>query len=389
MMNRREKSIREESNKSRRNPNNEPSFSSILLDEILRSTDTNAEKTGGLKFFTEIPVNRQLNFSARTDQRSHSREHEEVGSFGRTYLVEKWRKEEQYNGKISAGKKHPYTPRFEKKSSRDNDLLFFSSTSCSSDSSGALSAADPDLFVSTKNTRVPYSSSVAKPPKHVKICAKSKQEERLSYNDQKNKKEVQNLIKPKSTASKIYTNFMTMKQPVSPGGKLTSFINSLFNNTNRKESRTNEGFRFQDSKKSSNASYSTRSSASSFSRSSSVVENSPKSIEKTRNGIQRRVGFDPASVILDEDLRLCGHKNSANENFGRSPLEKNGAHNDLKGYQNQRKVDFPMFGKHWEEDDKNDNYDGISDSSSDLFELDHLSMYTNNRFCGGVRNDLF
>lgn len=376
-MNRREKLFRDESSKTRRNPKNEPSFSSILLDEILRSTDTNAEKTGDLKLYTEKPVKRHLTFSARTDQRSCSREHEEVRSCRRAYLVEKWMKDE-HNGNILAGKKPPLTPRFENKPFQDKDFLFFSSTSCSSDSSGALSAANPDHFVSTRNPRVPC--SVARPPKPVKICANSKQDEGRPYNDQKNKKEAQNPIKSKSRASKIYTKFMNVKQPVSPGGKLTSFINTLFNSSSGKESKcfeTNEGFQFQNFGKSFNASYSTRPSAPSSSRSSSLVQNSPKYMEKMRNGIQRKVGHDPV-----KDLRLSGHKSLDNQNFGRSALVINGAHNDLKGYQNQR--------KHWEEeDDKYENYDGISESSSDLFELDHLSMYANNRFCDGVRNDLF
>ncbi|KZV50164.1 hypothetical protein F511_21925 [Dorcoceras hygrometricum] len=380
-MARREKLSRDENYKSRRNPKNEPSFSSILLDEIFRSTDTSSETATDLKFYSEKPVKMQQIFSAHTDERSYSGEHEEVGSCRKACLDGKWAKKEEHNGKFLAGKKPPLTPSFERKSFQDKDLLFFSSTT--------LSASETESFVSSKNSCF---STVARPPKPVKILAKTKQEEGLSYNDQKNKRETKNLmIKSKSRASKIYTNFMNMKQPVSPGGKLTSFINSLFSNTNRKESRTNEGPPFEDPKKSSIASYSIPSSASSFSRSSSLVDNLPKLTKKVRNGVQRRAAFDTVSVILDEDLRLFGHNSLDNEIFGRSAMVVKGGNSDVKCYQNQRKEDCSVFAKPWEgEDDKYDNnYDGISDSSSDLFELDHLSMYTNSRFCDGVRNDFF
>ncbi|KAL0323720.1 UNVERIFIED_CONTAM: protein BIG GRAIN 1-like B [Sesamum calycinum] len=321
-----------------------PSFSSTLLDEIYRSIDGNAED---FKAYKEKPVKRQGGLRAKNTTTT-SIEDGDVTSFRRrACLVEKWMEKEAPE-KVVAKTRPPLLPELDNKSLHDNDLLFFSSTSSSSDSSGALSSSDTEFFSSTRNK--PKVSCFSTRPKPVRTGASAREsnprEECDSLfddyeNRQRNKVEDE-LIKSKSRALKIYANLKKVKQPISPGGRLTSFINSLFSNANGKKSRnpdTNKGFQV-------------------------VFEQIFTKIkEKMRNGVQRSVRFHPVSVIVDEDSRPCGHKCIYGEDSARSPLppnaleelklsirEKNrkveeAAQNALKGYLNKRGDDFSMFRK--------------------------------------------
>ncbi|KAG8375727.1 hypothetical protein BUALT_Bualt10G0130500 [Buddleja alternifolia] len=361
-----------------------PSFSSSLLDEIYRSID---EKT---QDFNEKPVQKQSSFRASKE------DDEEIASFRRACLVEKWLENEK---KAANQRTHLL---------QDNDLMFFSSTSSSnSDSSGALSSSDTEFFASSTKPKVSCFSTTRPKPVRTGPARKSKEECNsfgdYDQNNHKNKMDGDDLIKSKSRALKIYANLKKVKQPISPGGRLTTFINSLFNNGNSKKSKNVETNReFRDLKSPNAALSSTCSSASSFSR-SCLSKYSPKSREKIRNGVQRTVRFHPVSVIVDEDSRACGHKSIYGEDcdgYGKRPplyphaleelklskREKNrnveeGAQNVLKGYNNQRCVDdVSIFRKIRDEDEDEDDDDGMSDSSSDLFELDHLALFGNNRF---------
>ncbi|KAI3468077.1 hypothetical protein Pfo_024740 [Paulownia fortunei] len=398
-----EKPCREENYKSRKSHKDMPSFSSTLLDEIYRSIDGSVEKSEDFKAYKEKPVKRQGGFRAKTSTGNSSVEDEEIASFRRACLVEKWM-EKEANEKVVAKRRPPLLPELENKSLQDNDLLFFSSTSSSSDSSGALSSSDTEFFGPTTKPKVSCFSTRPKPVRTgVSARENNPQEDYFLSDDYQNhqKSKVEDdLIKSKSRALKIYANLKKVKQPISPGGRLTSFINSLFSNANGKKSKnldTNKGFQDFKSPKAT----STCSSASSFSR-SCLSKYSPKSREKMRNGTQRTVRFHPVSVIVDEDSRPCGHKciyDEDSDKYGRPPLppnalaelklskmEKNrkveeASRKALKGFKNKRSDDFSMFRKIHNGDDEDYDDDGMSDSSSDLFELDHLALFGNNRFC--------
>lgn len=209
--------------------------------------------------------------------------------FRRARLVDKWIRKE-------TDVRRPPAP--------ENDMLFFSSTSTSSDSSGSLSSSS---------------------------------------------KEDEIMMKSKSRALKIYARLKKMKQPISPGGRLTSFINSLFSLNGKKQQA-----KFAEDPKTLNV-------GSSFSR-SCLSKNSRRD---GGGGVRRTVRFHPVSLILDEDSRPCGHKsiyvrNEKNMNNGDDSI------NALRSYY-----------KAFEEDDEDDD----SDSSSDLFELDHLTLFGDTRFC--------
>ncbi|KAL0297182.1 UNVERIFIED_CONTAM: protein BIG GRAIN 1-like B [Sesamum radiatum] len=388
--------FREDNHKARKSHRNTPSFSSSLLDEIYRSIDWNTEKAEECK--TEKPASRAKSGSKGDE--------EETARFTRACLVDKWMEKEVHEKVNNAARRRP-------DSFQDNDVCFFSSTSTSSDSSGALSSSDTELFCSTRKPK--QVSCFSSRPKPVRTARESNRQDKFFVSDdddddrqnqQKNNKG-DDLMKSKSRALKIYANLKKLKQPISPGGRLTSFINSLFTNANSKKSRnpdTNKGFQHLKSTKTTASSSSSPacSSAASFSRSSCLSKNSSspdesRDVVKTRNGNETTVRFHPVSVIVDQDSKACGHKSIPHEDCDykhsrRPPLpphaskmEKNrkvedAAHRVSKGYRNHKNYDFPMFRKIRDDQDEDED-DAVSESSSDLFELDHLTVFEKNRFC--------
>lgn len=270
----------------------------------------------------------------------------------------------------------------------DREVMFFSSTSsCSDSSSGLLSSSDTESLYGSRSRVSCFAPSRPKP-----LMTSASNEERL--------------IKPKSRALKMYNNLKKVKQPISPGGKLSTFLSSLLGNA--KKAKT------LDEAKSKSGQESTCSSASSFSR--SCLSKASTSSNKLRNGVKRTVRFYPVSVIVDEDCRPCGHKCLYEEDatrvmalsmptawkIGRNKNEEEekvvdksrrveeAAREFLKEYHRSQKRsnlinvrDFPNAVEDEDEDEDDqdtDNDDAASYSSSDLFELDHLSVMGNNRY---------
>ncbi|KAL8498900.1 hypothetical protein ACS0TY_022027 [Phlomoides rotata] len=310
--------------KPKKTHRNLPSFSSTLLDEICRSIDENGE----------CPEKSRA-------RRSSSVRNEETSRTSRACLVEKWM-EHKENERIAA----------KKLENVDNDVLFFSSNSSSSDSSGALSSSESEFFSSSKK------SNSVKMPKPIRTnTSPRRRNEELSKSEE-------GPTKSRSRALKIYANLKKLKQPISPGMKLTNLINSFFANMSRKKSKDASRSKVHQEQSCSSAS-------SSYSR-SSIIKNSSKSCENSRNGAQRTVRFDPVGVIVDQDSKPCGKKSIYDDRYGRPPLPPK--------VEDQRKYDFSVFSKNTNEDEDED--DVFSESSSDLFELDHLSLFgKSDRFC--------
>ncbi|XP_051151361.1 protein BIG GRAIN 1-like A [Andrographis paniculata] len=391
-----------------------PSFSSILLDEIYRSIDGNPEEEE--QHFQQTRQGGGFRAKCSTGDRKDIADY-----FRRACLVESWMTKEEDDRKVASSK--TLFPDLEPK--HDNDLLFFSSTSSSSDSSGTLSSSsDTEFFGPTTKTKVSCFTTRPRPkPVRTATARKPVQDDCSFFDDykthQKDDSVEDGLIKSKSRALKIYANLKKMKQPISPGGRLTTFINSLFSsnaNGNKSKAKHGESDKSFHNSKSSNPrppSSSTCSSASSFSR-SCLSKYSPKSREKMREGVQRTVRFHPVSVIVDEDSRPCGHKCIYDEEDdcgdddddkygnGRPPLPPNeptskrgksrkleeASIDALRSYYRKRGSDDSkkiILDEDDDEDDDDDDYDidedGGSDSSSDLFELDHLSLFGEGRFC--------
>ncbi|XP_071690454.1 protein BIG GRAIN 1-like B [Rutidosis leptorrhynchoides] len=199
--------------------------------------------------------------------------------------------------------------------------------------------------------------------------------------------------KTKSKALKIYSDLKKVKQPISPGGRLSSFLNSLFANGNAKKRNNSSaiassavGYTDDLDRKSKSANASTSSSTSSFSR--SCLSNTPSSRGKLSKDVKRSVRFYPVSVIVDEDCQPCGHKSLQEEKtmkFSRNSMRKDVIKRDLsekdrriseatkkllKDY--HKKVEFDSIRNNEDEDE--------SDSSSDLFELESLTTIGMNKY---------
>ncbi|GJY12152.1 BIG GRAIN 1-like protein A [Tanacetum coccineum] len=218
-------------------------------------------------------------------------------------------------------------------------------------------------------------------PKHIRTCVGQHGEfikPRDSVSDVSEQKPNHvdgKFVKTKSRALKIYSELKKMKKPISP--KLSMFFNSIFSTTKNRETEA----RLDRKSKSANAS--TCSSTSSFSR--SCLSNTPSSKGKSSNGIKRTVRF-----YVDEDCRPCVEKslyedktrlksvkhdkNSINDEIKGSLSKDNrriseAARNLLKNYRKKVECEFDsIMSKEYGEI----SYDYMSDSSSDLFELDNL-----------------
>ncbi|PSS11752.1 Protein BIG GRAIN 1-like [Actinidia chinensis var. chinensis] len=364
-----EKSLRGE--RVRRNPPNPPlssslpSFSSTLLDEIYRSIDTNKEKCEESKFFYKDRIAKMASSSVADEDTTRIRRASMIG------------------GKVRLSS----LPEFGRNLQHPEDPLFFSSSSSSSDSSfGGFSSSDTEFSCKTKSRTSCFTSTRPKPEKLGKASRYEQSEHQLfdEFTRRTNKKDLKKedgLVKSKLKALKIYDNLKKMKQPISPGGKLAAFLNSLFTNGNTKQTKkksnsTNGGYEdFFVERKSKSSQASTCSSVSSYSR-PCLTKNPLNYREKPNNGVKRTVRFFPVSVIVDEDCRPCGHKSVNQDNLVKFGPRTNEEVKDLKVIvEKSRKIDF-------RENEEDEYGDAASDSSSDLFELDHLAFTGNNsRYC--------
>ncbi|XP_076918784.1 protein BIG GRAIN 1-like A [Bidens hawaiensis] len=167
------------------------------------------------------------------------------------------------------------------------------------------------------------------------------------YNNSISRSPKPSCVRPKPTKT---------EQPISPGRRITSFLHSIFTNVHLHLKKPKEYLKTVKIERTSHSHdhQSTCSSASSHTR-SCLSKNSPRSREKINNGVRRTVRFYPMSVIIDEDRCPCGEKLIC----GEPDLMKVNATTLMCGNR---------FG------DSDDDDDIPSDVSSDLFELDHLSI---------------
>lgn len=315
-----------------------PSFSSSLLESIYRSIDESNGQDRASPLFPEPPlIKKQGAHKTRhgSSSSSSSYSHKELSNLRRAMMIEEW---------------------MEKQSSRN-----------SSDSSSAAT------FSTFSSSETESSSHRAKPRAH---------EDRKGGGDNAG-----GFSKTKLRALKIYGELKKVKQPISPGGRITSFLNSIFNSGNVKKAKmcyvgAVEDVSFERKSKSA------CSSASSFSR--SCMSKTPS----TRSKLKRSVRFYPVSVIVGEDSQPCGHKciyetdrkaknggggaasgSSQREREARAEAERERYFKKMdkkRGMSRSRVVvsDYSDDDEDDEDDDEDDDME--SDASSDLFELDHL-----------------
>ncbi|KAE9584723.1 hypothetical protein Lal_00033395 [Lupinus albus] len=351
-----------------------PSFSSTLLDVIYRSIDEGTQpkdKEEKLIFFRETMSKKNI---------------EDVIGEAEKVNIHRGRRLENCLGRNSLTE-------FERRTRNNSNTLSMYSSSSSSESSsiGGFSSSESESFYGVQKPK-PIRTSVS--------CQKT------NFDETQNPKLHENngFGKTKSKALRIlYGDLKKSKQqqqPISPGAKLASFLNSLFTSSGNskkpkvsssKMSNTSmhEGSISATQKQgSSYSSASTCSSVSSFSR--SCLSKTPSS----RSGAKRSVRFCPVSVIVDEDCRPIGHKNlheneeamkvktyekinNKSEELRFHVMQESHrveelARELLKNYQKKNEDNFDTMQCN-DDDDDDDDDDACSCASSDLFELDNLS----------------
>ncbi|KAG5537946.1 hypothetical protein RHGRI_025141 [Rhododendron griersonianum] len=404
-----DRSMREDRYSNRRQREN-PSFSSTLLDAIYRSIDEGEDE---LVLYRETMRKTRSN-GATAVHGGGVENDEEMANLRRACLIEKWM-EKKVSEKVVVRRKSAAD--LERKSrgghsqfpNSSSTSVFLNSSSSSSDSSsgGGFSSSEAESTVFANHKPKPIRTSVwAEPKKLINLNGMDHDIHMFDtfpdVNEQKPKQQ-NGFVKTKSKAMKIYGDLKKVKQPISPGGRLASFLNSLFTAGNPKKAKISSstgGYTEKNSDQSSRYSKSTAytstcSSASSFSR--SCLSKTPSSRGKSSNGVKRSVRFGPVSVVVGEDLQPCGQKllykddlkSEKNRNLIRDSvdgelklliMEKNRrveevARDLLKNY--QKKVESEFNTRNVEEfgmdDEDEDDDDGASCASSDLFELDNLS----------------
>ncbi|KDP40716.1 hypothetical protein JCGZ_24715 [Jatropha curcas] len=355
---------------------NSPSFSSTLLDAMYRSIDeSNGKGEEELIFYREST--RSIRKKHHTSTSNGEAKEERIGSLKKACMIEKWMQEKVISyEKVGVGQKSMA----ELKPRINTMLLNSSSSSSESSCGGGFSSSESEPIYVMQRPKPIRTSVSARPIDHL-------QEIKLASSataTQKPKHDQGSFFKTKSKALKIYGDLKKVKQPISPGGRLASFLNSLFTAGNAKKAKISSSKSEQTS---------TCSSASSFSR--SCLSKTPS----TRgNGTKRSVRFYPVSVIVDEDSRPCGHKslyaNNQEESgtlmaaelkfhvMNESRRVEQVKRDLLKNYQKKKQQEFSVKdlcnenGESSDEEDQeldDEDDDVASYASSDLFELDNLS----------------
>ncbi|KAG6665070.1 protein BIG GRAIN 1-like A [Carya illinoinensis] len=410
------KSLREDRHRHRRD---NPSFSSTLLDTIYRSID----EGNGKEREEEIIHYRETMRKKQSD--GLKEQDEEIASFRRPWMIENYWMEKKVKEKV-LGRRNS-TADLERKSRDDRGFMLQNSSSSSSESSSGagFSSSESEPVHASKSSASCYSMQRPKPirtgfsqkPQSEKFGTGGYGERSnyISSSTQKPKHE-NGFVKTKSKALKIYGDLKKVKQPISPGGRLASFLNSLFTAGNAKKEKMSSsssvvgGYDSTSSerKSKSTTTTSTCSSASSFSRSCLITTPPPRSkFSNSTSGAKRSVRFCPhVSVIVDEDCRPCGHKSPSDQDkpgimavstigtegdeeikcyvMGGSYRVEEVAKDDLLKNYHKEKHDMDMMRDHVvpqnhdngdssEGEEEEDDDDADSCSSSDLFELDNLS----------------
>ncbi|KAL9157076.1 hypothetical protein ABFS82_09G121700 [Erythranthe guttata] len=396
-----------------------PSFSSTLLDTIYRSIDQGGEEE-------KLGMRTKQSIAYGSDGGAGVfRSEEEMANFQRACMIEKWM--EKKAGEKVAVRGNSAADLGMKKPRKDRE----NSTSSSSDSS----CGGGDFFSSSEAESFPVQR-----PKPIRTGL---EKEKLEKNHRDSESEFHRrerrgfagdveqkpkheggFLKTKSRALKIYGDLKKVKQPISPGGKLAGFLNSIFAGGNLKKPKTAANGDYSPSLKSANAS--TCSSASSFSRSCLSKTPSSSGGSKPSNGAKRSVRFSPVSVIVDDKVNnnnnytkkqtskftataannnnnknnINSLRNVINEELMVHVMDKNrrvedAARDLLRNYHRKNQVgcEFDSSFDHLrkpqviknnqiinqnnfdEEDD-----DAASCASSDLFELDNLSAIGMERY---------
>ncbi|KAI7988051.1 Protein BIG GRAIN 1-like A [Camellia lanceoleosa] len=365
-MNAWERSQREEDRQHHQHRRKTPSFSSSLLDAIYRSIDDSKceEEQAG----EEAVLYRDTTATRTKKQRSSNNANlvkrnnallDDEESLRRAIMIEKWMESEN---------------RTRTRTEVTRSSRMYNSTSSSSDSScgGVFSSSETE---SGYRERSKSASFTVQRPKQVRSCGGGGGcggSVRSEF-EQTPKREGR-LTRTKSKALKIYGDLKKVKQPISPGRRITNFLNSIFNSRNVKNAAKREAAMMMEDSSSVRRSRSVKdtttcSLSSSFSR-SSCLSKPPSSRSKSK----RSVRFYPVTVIVDEDSRPCGHKCIYGDDPSLMPTPVLGKISETTTMKNKNAYQLRDFQDDIddEEEEDEDEDDCMSCASSDLFELDNI-----------------
>ncbi|CAN4110225.1 unnamed protein product [Withania somnifera] len=302
-----------------------PSFSSSLLEAIYHSIDESQEEK-------HVPNKRNNAVEAE----------EEIICLRRAILIEKWM--ESYKYTQSSG-------HFTSDSSSSTDSSMFSSSE--TESASRSTPKSSLLHTLPKPTRPVHETIV--PPRSEKV---------VTFSEETTPKCEGRFTRTKSRALKIYGDLKKVKQPISPGGKIANFLNSIFNSRNMKKNHHQSMEDWSPVKKSRSVNDSTV--TCSLTTRSSCLNKTPSSrINKSK----RSVRFCPVSVIVDEDCQPCGHKSIyKNEEPIIWQVPKEGSFRKFEG----KHINKHQYRGFYPSEDEED--DCRSCASSDLFELENIGM---------------
>ncbi|URE01117.1 hypothetical protein MUK42_37021 [Musa troglodytarum] len=166
------------------------------------------------------------------------------------------------------------------------------------------------------------------------------------------------------------------KAPASPGGRLAALLNSLFAAAAKRPKKSKTPTATADD--------SACSTLSSHSRSCLVKAPSSRQAPPAEDeGAKRSVRFHPVSVIVGEDLRPCGQKSVYSGDRAAEARRRTVA-TEVEGKgKTETRMRVEELLRRFEDGEEEDGE--ISDSSSDLFELENLTVMTRGE---GYRDEL-
>uniref|UniRef100_A0A7N1A6G0 Uncharacterized protein n=1 Tax=Kalanchoe fedtschenkoi TaxID=63787 RepID=A0A7N1A6G0_KALFE len=308
------------------------SFSSTLLDEIYRSIDDGTAR----QECARMRRNRQDEEAAvprarLVEQWMEKKKKRNVGGEG-GHLVTVGTRKNASSEKMELDKKLHYV---------ESDPLFFSSGSTSSDSNSSLFSEHEAIPLPTAKTK----SSCFLPPKPIRTSVKPEKKSGGKTESCCSETEHDEIpASAKSRALKLYAHLKKMKQPISPGAKLTTFINSILSNSKKPSKRAATP-------------KPTCSSASSLTR-STLNHQTPPPPSARSNPIKRSVRFVPVNVapLTRDELR---HQSIEINRASPKPSSK---------------IQLPKLIHTSAHRPAEDEDCAASDCSEDLFEIDHLKL---------------
>lgn len=246
-----EKPVREDRFRHKHRQN--PSFSSTLLDAIYRSIDEE-----------------ELIFYKETMRKKHSngfKGDERIATLQKACMIEKWMEEKVSYEKVAVRRKS--VGDFDKNAPKDFDpkpppmLLNSSSSSSESSCGGGFSSSESESTYGLSSSRSSSICAMQRPkPIRTSVSARPERYERCvdeismyhherkysNYAPTQKPKHEGSFGKTKSRALKFYGDLKKVKQPISPGGRLASFLNSLFTAGNAKKAKISSSSVYEESK---------------------------------------------------------------------------------------------------------------------------------------------